>query len=95
VFTLAYHASRYEGQWSYGFRVEPNGNRYAPTGELVEEASKDQPETTKPDFKESILARVKPSSVRDSNSLSSLNRKPNHTLSKAIEDIKRKNSSVQ
>lgn len=86
------HTLRYEGQWAGGLRIDANGNRYMPTGELVSEAPKEESvldDTPKTDFSGSIMARLKPSG--NSASLTSLSRKPNNFMNKAIEDIKRKN----
>ena len=99
AFTRALTAERWEGQFKDGFKMD-NGVRVIPsTGERLEEKEEiSVSESNKPDYKESILARVKQhtttTTTRDS-SLSSLNRKPNGSLSKAIEDIKRKNAGTQ
>ncbi len=96
----ALDGSRLDGQFVDGFRVEGNV-RYLLTGERVVEEHKEAPQhphhegsTTEPkeNYKESILAKVKPHGS-NSTTLSSLNsRKPNSSLSRAIEDIRKKNS---
>jgi hypothetical protein len=89
--------SRTEGQFKDGFRIE-GGVRYFPNGGRVPEAvSEPEPATEmKPteNYKETIMAKVNKTTRSESTSLSSLSKRPNSSLSKAIEDIRKKNSNA-